>query len=280
MKSPKVPKLPKAPKAPPRRLAASPEALRKRRFLRGALGLGSGLLLGGCDRLNDSPAFTRLLSSGESLNLGLRDLVGSARVTMAQEFTPADLSPSFRGNGNTDPDGAGYQALRAGGFADWRLHVDGLVQAPALLSLADLKAMPSRTQITRHDCVEGWSAIGQWTGVPLARVMEQVRPTAAARFLVFHCADTFSDGGAAVPYYESIDLQDAYHPQTLLAWGLNGQDLPVTNGAPLRLRVERQLGYKQAKYLMRIELVADFAAIGGGHGGYWEDQGYQWYAGI
>ncbi|MDE2275810.1 MAG: molybdopterin-binding protein [Burkholderiales bacterium] len=258
----------------------SPAALRKRQLLRSALGVGGGLLVSGCDRLNDSPAFTRVLSGGEALNLGLRNLVGGVRVTMAQEFTPAELSPSFRGNGNTDPDSAEYRALRAGGFADWRLRVDGLVQAPAALSLAELKALPSRTQITRHDCVEGWSAIGQWTGVPLAQVMRRVRPAPGARYLVFHCADAFSDGDSATPYYESIDLLDAYHPQTLLAYGLNGQDLPVTNGAPLRLRVERQLGYKQAKYLMRIELVADFAAIGGGHGGYWEDQGYQWYAGI
>jgi DMSO/TMAO reductase YedYZ molybdopterin-dependent catalytic subunit len=140
--------------------------------------------------------------------------------------------------------------------------------------------MPSRTQITRHDCVEGWSAIGQWTGVPLAHVLRLVEPTAAARYVVFHCADTFDDQDPPAPYYESIDLQDAVHPQTILAYGLNDQPLPVTNGAPLRLRVERQLGYKHAKYLMRLELVADFARIGGGQGGYWEDRGYQWYAGI
>jgi DMSO/TMAO reductase YedYZ molybdopterin-dependent catalytic subunit len=256
----------------------SPRALARRRFLRRTVGGGSALVLGGCDRLNQSETGTQLLAAGETLSRGVRDLVGRGAVTMAQEFTLADLSPSFRGNGNTDPSSPAYKALAAGRFADWRLAVDGLVEAPASLSLAELRAMPSRTQITRHDCVEGWSAIGQWTGVPLAHIMASVRPKPAARYVVFHCADAFDDGGPN--YYESIDLQDAHHPQTLLAYALNGQPLPVTNGAPLRLRVERQLGYKQAKYLMRLELVADYDSLEGGNGGYWEDQGYAWYAGI
>jgi DMSO/TMAO reductase YedYZ molybdopterin-dependent catalytic subunit len=262
------------------RLRVSPEALAKRRFLQRALAGGGALLIGGCDRLGESESFSKVLSAGESLSRGVRDVVTAGRVTMAQEFTTADLSPSFRGNGNTDPDSQEYTAMAASGFSGWKLAVDGLVDAPASLSLAELRAMPSRTQITRHDCVEGWSAIGQWTGVPLARVLELVRPKPGARYLVFHCADSFGDGDDVTPYYESIDMQDAYHPQTLLAYALNGKTLPITNGAPLRLRVERQLGYKHAKYVMRIELVADFADIGGGKGGYWEDQGYQWYAGI
>jgi DMSO/TMAO reductase YedYZ molybdopterin-dependent catalytic subunit len=255
-----------------------PRAWARRRFLQRAIGSGGALVLGGCDRLNQDESSARVLSAAETLNQGVRDLVGRGAVTLAQEFAPADISPSFRGNGNTDPASPAYRALAAGGFADWRLAVDGLVEAPASLSLAELRALPSRTQITRHDCVEGWSAIGQWTGVPLAQVMARVRPKPAARFVVFHCADDFEDGGPS--YYESIDLQDAYHPQTLLAYALNGQPLPVTNGAPLRLRVERQLGYKQAKYLMRLELVADYGHLEGGKGGYWEDQGYAWYAGI
>ncbi|MEO8153158.1 MAG: molybdopterin-binding protein [Rhizobacter sp.] len=261
------------------KLRISPEALAKRRFLRRALGGGSALLVGGCDRLGQNETFSSVLSAGETLSQGVRDALG-ARMTMAQEFSKADLSPSFRGNGNTDPDSAEYKAMAANGFADWKLVVDGLVDAPASLSLAELRAMPSRTQITRHDCVEGWSAIGQWTGVPLAQVLERVKPKPSARYVVFHCADTFNDEDTPTPYYESIDLQDAYHPQTMLAYALNDQTLPITNGAPLRLRVERQLGYKQAKYVMRLELVTDFAEIGGGKGGYWEDQGYQWYAGI
>jgi DMSO/TMAO reductase YedYZ molybdopterin-dependent catalytic subunit len=262
------------------RLRVSPEALAKRIFLRRALAGGGALLVGGCDRLGSNESFTALLSTGESLSRGVRDAVGRGGVTLAQEFTKADLSPSFRGNGNTDPQSVEYKAMAAKGFADWRLVVDGLVEAPGSLSLAELRALPSRTQITRHDCVEGWSAIAQWTGVPLALVLDQVRPKPAARYVVLHCADAFTDGDASTPYYESIDMQDARHPQTLLAYALNDQTLPITNGAPLRLRVERQLGYKHAKYVMRLELVAGFADIGGGKGGYWEDQGYQWYAGI
>jgi len=263
-----------------KQLRMTPQALAKRRFLRRACGGASAALLAGCDRLNASPAFTRLLSAGEDLSLSVRSAVGALGPTMAQEFTRADLSPTFRGNGNTDPDGEAYKALAAGGFADWKLVVDGLVEQPASFSLAALRAMPARTQITRHDCVEGWSAIGQWTGVQLSAVLAQVRPRPAAKYVVFHCADTFEGDTGDVPYYESIDLQDAHHPQTLLAYALNDQTLPIINGAPLRLRVERQLGYKHAKYIMRIELVDDYARIGGGRGGYWEDQGYQWYAGI
>jgi len=262
------------------RLRISPAALARRRLLRRVLGGGGALLVGGCDRLGRNESFASLLSAGETLSRGVRDAVAGSAVTMAQEFTRADLSPSFRGNGNTDPGSDEYKAWAANGFADWRLVVDGLVDSPASLSLAELRAMPSRTQITRHDCVEGWSAIAQWTGVPLARVLEKVKPKPDARYVVFHCADSFGDEETPAPYYESIDMHDAYHPQTLLAYGLNDRALPVTNGAPLRLRVERQLGYKHAKYLVRLELVADFAHIGDGKGGYWEDQGYQWYAGI
>jgi DMSO/TMAO reductase YedYZ molybdopterin-dependent catalytic subunit len=259
----------------PHQLAVSPQALARRRFLkRGAAG-GSALLLAGCDRLNSQAGFNSLLDSAQSLNRGSHRLLGGGH-SMAQEFRPEDLSPSFRGNGNIYPGNAAYRAMVAEGFANWKLRVDGLVEQPLALSLADLRALPSRTQITRHDCVEGWSAIGKWTGVPLARVLDAAKPRLQARYLVLHCADSFGSD----PYYESIDLLDAVHPQTILAYGLNDQPLPVTNGAPLRLRVERQLGYKQAKYLMRLELVESFGAIAGGRGGYWEDRGYQWYAGI
>jgi DMSO/TMAO reductase YedYZ molybdopterin-dependent catalytic subunit len=139
--------------------------------------------------------------------------------------------------------------------------------------------MPSRTQITRHDCVEGWSAIAKWKGTKLSALLDAAQPKREARFVVFHCADPMSDDGTDF-YYESIDFEDAFHPQTILAYELNDAQLPIANGAPLRLRVERQLGYKHAKYVMRIEVVDSFAAIEGGKGGYWEDQGYQWFAGI
>jgi DMSO/TMAO reductase YedYZ molybdopterin-dependent catalytic subunit len=143
--------------------------------------------------------------------------------------------------------------------------------------------MPSRTQITRHDCVEGWSVIGKWTGVPLQALLALAQPRPAARYVVFHCADPMDGSDEQAPgstYYESIDLIEARHPQTILAYALNDEPLPISNGAPLRLRVERQLGYKHAKYLMRITLVDRLDNIRGGHGGYWEDLGYEWYAGI
>ena len=257
------------------RLGVTPEALAKRRFLTRTLGGAGALLLAGCDKLNQSPALKKVLSIGEALNKNTHHLI-SGQMSMAQEFSPADLSPSFRGNGNTNPASAAYKAMAANGFADWKLVIDGLVEQPGAWSLEQLRAMPSRTQITRHDCVEGWSAIGQWTGVPLAQLLAVARHKPEARYVVFHCADSFG----SAPYYESIDMDDAFHPQTLLAYMLNDKTLPVTNGAPLRLRVERQLGYKHAKYVMRLELVDDFSRIGGGQGGYWEDQGYQWYAGI
>ena len=138
--------------------------------------------------------------------------------------------------------------------------------------------MPSRTQITRHDCVEGWSCIGKWKGAVLGPLLQQVGLKQNARYVVFYCADPME--GQESKYYESIDLEDAFHPQTILAYEMNGQTLPIPHGAPLRLRVERQLGYKMAKYIMRIELVESFKHIAGGKGGWWEDRGYTWYAGI
>jgi DMSO/TMAO reductase YedYZ molybdopterin-dependent catalytic subunit len=249
----------------------------RRLFLRQALTALGGALLAGCDRLSESRWFPKVLGAGEHLNRGTQRLA-TPRKSMAQEFTEADLSPFFRSNGTSNPDDEAYQALARHDFVDWRLRVEGRVEQAMEFSLAELRAMPSRTQITRHDCVEGWSAIGKWKGVPLSRVLELVKPAADARFVVFHCADPMDDAGTR--YYESIDLEDAYHPQTILAYELNDRNLPIPNGAPLRVRIERQLGYKMAKYIMRIELVQSFAHIGDGSGGYWEDNGYEWYAGI
>ena len=249
----------------------------RRRFLRRALAAGGALLLSGCDRLSHSEWFATLLGGAEKLNFSAQRLL-LPRKAMAQEFTEADLSPYFRSNGTNNPDNPEYQALAANDFVDYRLQVGGLVAQPRSYSLDALMAMPSRTQITRHDCVEGWSAIGKWKGVQLSRVLEQVKPHPAAKYVVFYCADPMDDTGTR--YYESIDMDDARHPQTLLAYELNGDPLPIDNGAPIRLRVERQLGYKMAKYVMRIELVERLDPIEGGKGGYWEDQGYEWYAGI
>ena len=137
--------------------------------------------------------------------------------------------------------------------------------------------MPARSQITRHDCVEGWSAIGKWKGVPLTEIMKVVQPDPQAKYVVFYCMDMDTESNN---FYESIDMVDALHPQTILAYEMNDQSLPIEHGAPLRLRVETQLGYKMAKYIQRIEFVENFKEIGQGKGGYWEDRGYEWYAGI
>jgi DMSO/TMAO reductase YedYZ molybdopterin-dependent catalytic subunit len=248
----------------------------RRRFL----GLAAASLgaLAGCDRLSDSPAFTGFLRQAQFLSHWAQWRI-TGPDALAQEYTEDDITQDFRSNGTSLPDSAAYRDLMADGFRNWALQVDGLVRQPLQLSLAQLKMLPARTQVTRHDCVEGWSVIGKWTGVQLARVLNLAGPLPRARFVVFHCADPM-DSTPRSTYYESLDLAEAYHPQTILAYGLNDEPLPVANGAPLRLRVERQLGYKHAKYLVHIALVERLDGIRGGKGGYWEDLGYEWYAGI
>jgi DMSO/TMAO reductase YedYZ molybdopterin-dependent catalytic subunit len=252
------------------------ERVSRRRMI-ASLGAGAGgLLLSGCDRIARSAAFQSAQAAAEGLTISAQRLVVD-RTALAPEFSAADMSPIFRTNGNVLPAASAYQAHAASAFGAWRLVVDGLVARPLALSLERIRRLPARTQITRHDCVEGWSAIGKWTGLPLALLLQGAGLRPQARYIVFHCADDFH----GVPYYESIDLIDAFHPQTILAWAMNDRPLDIGHGAPLRLRVERQLGYKQAKYVMRIEAVASLAPIGLGRGGYWEDRaGYQWYAGI
>ena len=251
----------------------------RRRWLKGAGASLAGLWLAACDQLNRNSAVHGALAGAETLTRRAQRLV-VPREALAKEFTEADISPDFRANGTTRPGDADYRAHLASGFADWRLELGGLVERPLSLSLAELRALPARTQITRHDCVEGWSSIGKWTGARLGPLLERAGLKPEARFIVFHCADSLG-GAANGKYYESIDLIDAFHPQTILAHDMNDQVLPVAHGAPVRLRVERQLGYKHAKYVMRIEAVADFAHLGRGKGGYWEDRGdYAWYAGI
>lgn len=240
----------------------------------GAAGAG-GLLLGGCDRLNQNEGFRDGLKGATGLNQRVhRLLVGDS---LAREFSEADISPVFKPNGSTAVADPAYRANLAQGFANWALRIDGLVRQPLMLPLGALKAIPQRSQITRHDCVEGWSAIGKWQGPQLGAVLALAGLLPEARYAVFHCADVLE----GAPYYESIDLVEAFHPQTILAWRMNDAPLSEPHGAPLRLRVERQLGYKQAKYVMRIELTASLDGLYGGNGGHWEDaRGYQWYAGI
>jgi len=256
------------------------EQRRERRgFLRAGLAAAAASSgLAGCDALSSNETAVAVLRSAERLTNTVHRALG--RRAMAQEFPPADIAPTFRPNGTTMPVGDIYAAMLASGFADWRLTVDGLVANPLELSLAQLQAMPSRTQITRHDCVEGWSCIGQWKGVRLSHVLNLAQLKPGAKYVVFHCLDRMEEDNEESLYYGSVDLDDAFHEQTLLAWELNGRPLPVENGAPLRARIERQLGYKQPKYLRRVQVVAGFGDIGAGKGGYWEDQGYNWYAGI
>jgi DMSO/TMAO reductase YedYZ molybdopterin-dependent catalytic subunit len=252
----------------------------RRKLLLGA----AALSLSGCkvfDGANvQGSALRTVLEAPGGLTHRLQRLMGGGH-SMAPEYAEADIRQGQRPNGSVDPSGAEYRALAAGGFRDYRLTVTGLVARPQALSLAALRSMPSRTQITRHDCVEGWSCIAKWTGVPVSQVLASAGPLPAARFAVFHCDDAIERSlSGEVFYYESIDMVDARHLQTILAWGLNGAPLPVANGAPLRLRVERQLGYKMAKYVHTIELTDSLAPYGLGRGSYWADRGYEWYAGI
>jgi DMSO/TMAO reductase YedYZ molybdopterin-dependent catalytic subunit len=249
-------------------------SLNRRGLLAGVAATSSALLLSGCEKLTTDPNVVKVLSSAEVLNRRVQRLLG--RGALAREYTTADISTNFKANGTLNPPDADYQALAANGFADWKLVVDGLVERPLALSLDEIRQLPSRTQITRHDCVEGWSCIGEWTGAKMGALMDMAGLKPEARHIVLHCADTL--GGAK--YYETLDVFDVRHPQTLLAYAMNGAPLTVPHGAPLRLRAERYLGYKQAKYVMRLQAVDSFAHIGGGRGGYWEDQGYDRYGGI
>jgi DMSO/TMAO reductase YedYZ molybdopterin-dependent catalytic subunit len=252
----------------------------RRKILLAALHGAGMFLLSGCENIfNHLHQNKRVLSLLESVEGGnqwlLRFLTG--RNKLAQEFSEKDISRYFKPNGNPPPFTMEYIINSTSGWPFWRLEVGGLVKQPWQFSLDDLKAIPARTQITRHDCVEGWSAIGKWKGVPLTEITKRVQPGPQARYVVFYCMDRDSDGNN---FYESIDLYDAVHPQTILAYEMNDQPLPIEHGAPLRLRVETQLGYKMAKYIQRIEFVASYKEIGQGKGGYWEDRGYEWYAGI
>ncbi len=251
-----------------------------RRGLLGAALGATGASLAGCDRLATSPAVNERLDAAEGLTFHVQRLL-LGRQALAREYPASAISPDFRANGTVNPDSEDYQRHVATGFKDWRLEIGGLVERPLQLSLDDLRQAPARTQITRHDCVEGWSCIGKWRGARLGPLLDRAGVKPQARYVAFFCADTLEltlDGTG--DYYETIDLADAHHLQTLLAYEMNDAPLPVAHGAPVRLRLERQLGYKMAKYVMRIELIDSFANLGRGKGGYWEDRGYQWYAGI
>ncbi len=251
--------------------AQRPRPISRRRLLVNVPALG-GLLATGCADAFRPPVIRGgLVGAADVLTMStsrwlLRD------QPLAREYERGDIAPDFPTWGQTNPDDEDYQQHRRQGFRNWTLPVHGLVERPREFSLDDLKRLPARTQITAHVCEQGWSAIAEWTGAPLAQVLEAAGGVApAARYVVFHAVDR---------WYESLDMFDVVHPQTILAYGLNGGDLPVGNGAPLRLRVERQCGYKNIKFLRSIEVVDTLAGIRRGTGGLSSDFGFHWYAGV
>jgi len=258
--------------------------LSRRSLLRAGLASVAALPLGGCEafdflRERDN-AMREFMISMNNLTYKAQRLLLSADQ-LAPEFSPADIRQDQHPNGSIAPDTEDYLTLQAGNFAAYQLEVDGLVERPTRFSLDAIRTMPSRSQITRHDCVEGWSCIAKWQGAPLRQILDQVGVKAQAKYVLFHCYDALSRSLSGDElYYETIDLVDARHPQTILAYAMNDKPLPIANGAPLRVRVERQLGYKMAKYIRRIELISDFSQIGLGQGSFWADRGYEWYAGI
>jgi DMSO/TMAO reductase YedYZ molybdopterin-dependent catalytic subunit len=222
---------------------------------------------------NLPPTYGNLLRMGDTLTYAAYRALLPGQ-SLVKEYSHRDIT-SFPATGTTNPGASkksalsdSYRRLQSGAFADWRLSVEGRVATPRTFSLTELKQLPSRTQITRHTCEEGWTAIGQWTGVPLSLVLDAAGILPIARFVVFYSYDDWVD---------SIDLLDALHPQTILAYGMNGRNLPISHGAPVRLRVERQLGYKSMKYLRRI-VVADEFEDGGKEGTI--QNGWAWYTGI
>jgi DMSO/TMAO reductase YedYZ molybdopterin-dependent catalytic subunit len=253
-----------------------PKILISRRGLVTGLASAGGLLLAGCSK-ELPPTYGNVLRMGDLVTYrafrlllpphalvreyGHRDITSSPAVGTSN---PADSQqPLFNAER-----GPLYERLRAGGFADWRLRIEGSVARPGSYSLADLARFPARTQITKHTCEEGWSAIAEWTGVPLRSLLEAAGIRSSARFVNFFAFDDTAEG---------LDMIDALHPQTILAYGMNGRDLPLAHGAPLRLRVETQLGYKSVKFIDRIVVKDEFDDLGkiGSL-----QNGWAWYVGI
>jgi len=248
---------------------------RRHAIVTGLASMG-GLLLPGCSR-ERPPTYGHILRMGDNLTYAAHRALLPGQ-SLAREYRHGDIT-SMPAIGTTNPadprqpyfsahQGPAYERLQRDGFSGWRLTVEGRVARPGAWTIADLKRLPSQTQITRHQCEEGWSSIAEWTGVPLARVLDAAGMLPSARFVQFYAFDDIADG---------IDLLDALHPQTILAYGMNGRELSVPHGAPVRLRVERQLGYKSVKYLRRIVVTDEFDDLG--KQGPLQN-GWSWYAGI
>jgi len=240
---------------------------RRKAIITGLSSVGGLLLLPGCKN-PAPPTYGNILRMGDALTyVAQRSLLPGQ--SLAKEYSAAEIS-SFPATGTTNPGdkkkptyNETYERLHGDGFKNWAISIEGQVLRPGSYSLADLQSLPSRTQITRHTCEEGWTAIAEWTGVQLSQVLGKVGIKPSARFVNFYAYDG---------YVDSIDMLDALHPQTILAYGMNGQDLPLQHGAPVRLRVETQIGYKSVKYLQRIVVTDKFVDMG--------DSGWAWYVGI
>ena len=235
---------------------------------RRALFAGTSLLTGCAGDV--MPKFRGLYAASDALTYAAHKVL-LRNQPLAREFGPERITKRFPVLGTANPKDANYQKLLAGNFADWRLPIRGMVSQPGELPLTFLKNLPSRTQITQQSCEEGWSAIAEWTGAPLGRVLQEVGILPEARYIVFYAVDG---------WWDSLDLQDALHPQTMLAYGMNGGALPVAHGAPIRLRVERQLGYKSLKFVNRIDVTDRIDNIRDGTGSRSHAAGFAWYAGI
>jgi DMSO/TMAO reductase YedYZ molybdopterin-dependent catalytic subunit len=208
------------------------------------------------------PDYGGVYGAGATLTYASQRLL--TRHSMAREFPRSLISKDPFPNGDP-PHDDDFRRLEAGGFADWRLAVEGMVARPASFSLAELKSYPQRSQITHLACEEGWSFIAEWTGLPLSHLLELVGILPQAKYVVYYSVQR--------DWWDSVDMADALHPQTLITYGMNGADLPVGHGGPLRVRVPRQLGYKSIKHVNRL-LVTDSLKE------YWPEGSYSWYAGI
>ena len=242
--------------------------LSRRKLLRAGIGATAGLTgvaagLTIADRYGlIPPNYRGVYGPGETLTYATQRLLTSHSA--AREFSRGQISRSPYANSKA-PENEEYGRLQAGGFAGWRLSIEGLVSRPGSISLPELKSYPSRSQITQLVCEEGWSFIAEWTGVPLSRVLERAGILPQARFVVYLSLDP--------DWWDSIDMADALHRQTFLTYAMNGRDLPVGHGGPLRLRVPRQLGYKSVKFVNRL-IVTDTLDR------YAPQGDYSWYAGI
>ena len=246
-----------------------------RRRLLSSLTAFGGVLLTGCSASRETfvPPHVRrgLVGAADVLTMSTNRVLLSGQQ-LAREYQPSDISDPFPIWNQSNPPDREYQRHLQEGFTSWRLPVTGLVERPRSLSLDEIKNLPARTQITAHGCEQGWSAIAEWTGAPLQQVLDAaggVKPE--ARYVVIDTVDG---------WYEGYDMFEVQHPQTILAYGLNGGDLPTGNGAPLRLRVERQCGYKSLKFLRSIQVVDSMAGFGDGTGGINSDWGFHWFAGV